>query len=170
MTQGCRLLPPPPALPARSNFLGGLIDSKSYGHKSNLGYKGYKGSIFEGGHRVPLIVRYDKYAQIKGCVINDLTSIADIYSSIQYWARIPATKAHLETSFSFAGRLASCGKVGPPPRESLFIFSKPFQEEAVRRGREMKLVGRSFGGRGSFELYNISVDMAEVNSTYCLLY
>ncbi len=37
---------------------GGLPNSKKYGHDSNGPWRGYKGSAYEGGHRVPLMMRW----------------------------------------------------------------------------------------------------------------
>ena len=63
--------------------LGNVTGGAEFGHKSNGGLKGVKGSLNEGGHRIPMIMRYDRALQsgetrknivrVRNCVTNDLS-------------------------------------------------------------------------------------------------
>jgi arylsulfatase A-like enzyme len=56
-------------------------DSSEYGHDSHGPLRGYKGSVYEGGHRVPLIFRWDGNFPA-GETRSKLVSITDIYKTL----------------------------------------------------------------------------------------
>ena len=56
-------------------------DIEKWGHRSNLHYRGQKADIFEGGHRVPLIVSWPGQVS-PGTENGHLTSLTDIYATI----------------------------------------------------------------------------------------
>lgn len=52
------------------------------GHDPSGGYRGHKADIYEGGHRVPLIVRWPGYIE-EGRKTNALTCLTDVYSTLE---------------------------------------------------------------------------------------
>jgi len=54
---------------------------RSYGHKSCGDLRGYKADIFEGGHRVPFVVRWPGVVK-PGSTSNSLSGLIDLYSTI----------------------------------------------------------------------------------------
>ena len=55
---------------------------KEKGHDPSAGYRGHKADIFEGGHRVPLIVRWQGHIQPKSKT-NALACLTDVYSTLE---------------------------------------------------------------------------------------
>ncbi len=55
-------------------------DGKDYGHKSCGDLRGHKGSLYEGGHRVPFIVRWPAMVN-PNTTNNELVSIMDLYAT-----------------------------------------------------------------------------------------
>src|SRR5690606_28165062 len=63
-------------------------DGKGYGHKSCGDLRGHKSSLYEGGHRVPFIVRWP--AVVKPNTVNQgLVSIMDIYATAAEILELP---------------------------------------------------------------------------------
>lgn len=79
-----------------------IPDLISKGHLPNSAWKGHKADIFEGGHRVPFLVRWP--AQVKAKTISDtLVSTVDFFKTV---AEITKSTEHItpniaEDSFSF---------------------------------------------------------------------
>ena len=58
-----------------------LDDIAKWGHRANMDYRGQKADIFEGGHRVPLIVAWP--GQVKADTQSDhLTTLTDLYATL----------------------------------------------------------------------------------------
>lgn len=55
---------------------------KKKGHDPSAGYRGHKADIFEGGHRVPLIIRWKGHIQ-EGTKTNALACLTDVYSTVE---------------------------------------------------------------------------------------
>ncbi len=134
------------------------------GHKPSGPYRGHKGDIWEGGHRVPLIARWP--GRVAANVTNpQLVCLTDAFATVAelVGANLPAAAA--EDSFSFLPMM-----LGTPPksprRTALVSHSNP-GEFAYREG-PWKLVFRHRGtlkdSRGKPtvpELYNLETDVAE---------
>ena len=72
---------------------------EKFGHAPSGGYRGHKADIFEGGHRVPLVVRWP--SKIKGGQkTNALTCLTDIYSTLQELTGQPREDDGGEDSYS----------------------------------------------------------------------
>ncbi len=94
----------------RPTFNGGT-DSKFF--ESNGPFRGLKCSLYEGGVRVPWIVRWPKAASA-GRVTNHVVSFPDIWPTL---AELASTKAPAETEGeSFARALLAKGDETVPPR------------------------------------------------------
>ena len=72
---------------------------EKFGHDPSGGYRGYKSDIFEGGHRVPLVVRWP--GKIKaGQKTSALTCLTDVYATLQELTGQPKEDQAGEDSFS----------------------------------------------------------------------
>lgn len=72
---------------------------KEHGHDPSGGYRGHKADIYEGGHRVPFIVRWP--AGIKGGQqTNALTCLTDFYATMRDLTGQPTEDVGGEDSFS----------------------------------------------------------------------
>jgi arylsulfatase A-like enzyme len=56
-------------------------DMKAQGHPSSGPLRGYKGTVYEGGHRVPFIVRWPSVVA-PGCVSSQLVHQADVMATV----------------------------------------------------------------------------------------
>ena len=91
---------------------------KEFGHDPSAGFRGHKADIYEGGHRVPLIVRWP--AGIKGGQkSNSLACLTDLYATLREIAGQPVEDLGGEDSFSLVP--AFNGK--PTQRTSLVSHS-----------------------------------------------
>lgn len=134
------------------------------GHMPSGPYRGHKGDIWEGGHRVPLVVRWP--GRVPGGGNSDqLVSLTDIYATCAdlLGATLPDNGA--EDSVSFLSKLI--GDIRKPLRSSLVSHSN--HGEFAWRDGDWKLVfrnavpnrDRSRGKPTIAELYNLKDDIAE---------
>ena len=78
---------PGDTFPPGSKKRNGNIFGKTFGHKSCGPWRGYKSQIWEGGHRVPLIVRWPKKVAPASvsrelvCLTDVIATLADILDS-----------------------------------------------------------------------------------------
>ena len=136
------------------------------GHMPSGQFRGHKGDVWEGGHRVPLLVRWPGRVQ-PGSTSNQLVSLTDILATslAAIGAELPPDGAEDSVSFldSALGQAASAG------RESLVSHSN--HGEFAYRDGPWKLVFRnqlpsldeSRGQPTVTELYNLSADEGETN-------
>jgi arylsulfatase A-like enzyme len=137
------------------------------GHRPSGPYRGHKGDIWEGGHRVPLVVRWPAGGVGAGStsdhpvVLNDLyATVADILDE-----QLPPDAA--EDSFSFLPALTGSD---PPPRPAGIVSHSRDGEFAYREG-DWKLVLRkpvaklnaSRGRPAVAELYHLGRDEGETS-------
>jgi arylsulfatase A len=148
----------------QSDYLGSEDFTKA-GHRVNGPLRGYKGSIYEGGHRVPLIMRWPKGIRGSNRVADDLVGLVDLPATIAALCQVPGFKISNEDSISFERIL----KGGRGPRRTLVNHSAPGQF-AMRDG-QWKLVRPESPAelRDSYwkaeadvvELYDLNADSAE---------
>lgn len=130
-------------------------DGKDYGHKSCGDLKGHKASLYEGGHRVPFIVRWPgKVAP--NTVNNGLVSIMDIYATT---AEILELTSPAGDGISFLPLLTDKDAVSARKFMVHHTYSGDF---ALRYGK-WKFIPKRSGkdGTWSYELYDISEDVYE---------
>jgi arylsulfatase A-like enzyme len=137
------------------------------GHMPSGPYRGHKGDIWEGGHRVPLVVRWP--GRIAAHSQSDqLVSLTDIFATslAVIGAELPHDGA--EDSISFLA--AALGEEGADGRTALVSHSN--HGEFAYRDGPWKLVFRNSGssleesrGKSTLpELYNLAEDIAESNN------
>lgn len=134
------------------------------GHQPSGPYRGHKGDIWEGGHRVPLVARWPGRVAA-GTSSPQLACLTDLFATLAEVTGQPLPAAGMEDSFSFLPALLGKPAVSPL-RTSLVNHSNP-GEFAYREG-PWKLVFRNQGplaqSRGKptvAELYNLEEDVAE---------
>jgi arylsulfatase A-like enzyme len=146
----------------------GLQDLLDAGHYPSGPYRGYKSEIYEGGHRVPLIVRWPGKVE-SGKSSTRLTSIDDIFATcaevVDGNSTLPFDAA--EDSFSFLGTLLQ--REDKIARTNIISHSRD-GEFAYRNGPwklVFKLPGKdldsSRGKLALIELYNLDEDVSENN-------
>ena len=134
------------------------------GHMPSGEYRGHKGDIWEGGHRVPLLVRWPGRVQ-PGTASTQLVSLTDLFATLMEVIGEPLPEAAAEDSVSFLQ--AALGGESSAARTSLVSHSN-HGEFAFRDG-PWKLVFRnasasldeSRGKATIAELYNLDLDRAE---------
>ena len=137
-------------------------DTKRFGHRSSGSLRGIKGSVWEGGHRVPFIAHWP--SRIKAGSRSDHTiAFADALATFANAAgrgELPEDMA--EDSVSFLPVLLHPGRKHPPRPPIL-------HESKVIRDGDWKLIDTR-GGRGfdadrkvkyGTELYNLKDDLSE---------
>ncbi len=153
------------------------------GHDPSAGYRGFKSDLYEGGHRVPFIVRWPGVVPA-GTVSDALIGQVDLFATAAelVGARIPDTAA--EDSVSLLPVLRGEGGRTPVPRTTLVNHSAEGRF-AIREGRWKLLLWPGSGGWSSptpapsqwlkteatdlatlprFQLYDLAADPAEKTS------
>src|SRR5690606_22885109 len=114
----------------------------SRGHDANAGLRGDKGTIYEGGHRVPLILRWPQTAapstQIPGTRIDALVGVQDLYATLAELLELPLAADQGRDSVSFLPLLLG----GALSRDSM-VFEADAPEDDAPDGIE----GRHFAYR-----------------------
>lgn len=134
------------------------------GHKPSGPYRGHKGDIWEGGHRVPLIVRWpgrvapNTQSSQLVCLTDTFATVADIISS-----ELPAKAA--EDSISFLPALV--GKPATSQGRTTLVNHSNHGEFAYRDGpwklvfRNRDALQKARGKPTIAELYNLETEIAE---------
>ena len=150
---------------------GGLIDSESIGHSTSGPLRGHKAQIYEGGHRVPFMMRWDGVFP-KGVTRNQLIGLNDVYATLCDIAGITVPSGQAVDSISFYDYILhgrekeeeeKKKKKKNASRDSLGIWlrTKPNGlEESFRQGN-MKLIRRN--KPPYLELYDLDADLFETN-------
>lgn len=150
-------------------------DIKKYGHAANLHYRGQKADIHEGGHRVPLLVRWP--AKVKGgAVVDHTVCLTDFYSTIADIVGHELKKDEAEDSFTLMPVLKNSKyKTAVRPATVHHSLSGMF---AIRQGDWKLILGRGSGGftaprkvkpkagEPKGQLYHLGKDPTEQNNVY----
>ena len=138
-----------------------LVDA---GHLPSGPYRGHKGDIWEGGHRVPFIVRWPGQVEMNHSS-DQLLCLNDIMATCADLLDVQVPESAAEDSFSFLSALQRDSAA--PRRTNLVSHSNP-GEFAYREGPwklVFKMSNRSLEqsrGRPTIvELYNLDVDPSE---------
>jgi arylsulfatase A-like enzyme len=145
----------------------GAAELEKMGHFPSGPLRGYKADAWEGGHRVPFLVRWPGVVK-PGSVCNQLVQHADLLATCAEIVRanLPATAG--EDSVSLLPLLAGGDK---PVRESAVNCSAGGLL-AIRHGPWKLIFGPGSGGWGQGrdsqlgQLYNLADDLAETKNLY----
>ena len=144
-----------------------LYEERRQGHLVSGGLRGDKGTIYEGGHRVPLIMRWPNgFASLPaGTRINDLVGIQDLYATLADVLEVPLSDDEALDSISFAHLLN--GETG------VNRTNMAHEADAPEDGAADGIVGRHFAYRAgkwklvmnssnqAVGLYDLSADLGE---------
>ncbi len=144
---------------------------EAQGHFSSLNYRGYKADIYEGGHRIPLIMKWADHFE-EGGVISETNCLTDFIATMADLLKIKLPDNAAEDSFSLMPLLT---KEGEFKREST-IHHSVNGNFAYRKG-DWKLImapgsggwsfpkpGQEPEGTPEFQLYNLKDDIAETKN------
>jgi arylsulfatase A len=148
----------------QSDYLG-FEEFEKAGHKVNGPLRSYKGSIYEGGHRIPLVMRWPNGISGIDRVVNDLVGLVDLPATIAELVGERSFQRATQDSISFAGILR-----GGRGRRRTLVNHSAAGQFAIRDGR-WKLVRPEapVQPEGSYwtpeakapELYDLKADIAE---------
>jgi arylsulfatase A-like enzyme len=142
------------------------------GHRSNAGLRGTKADIWEGGHRVPLIVRWP--ARVKPAVSGALVELNDIYATVAEITGRKLARDMAEDSFSFLPELTGAAATGP--RRTFAVHHAISGLFALREGPWKYIPARGSGGfsqprtvkakpgEPTTQLYRLDRDLAETRN------
>jgi arylsulfatase A-like enzyme len=139
-----------------SNYTG-WDELVAHGHQPSGPYRGWKGQIWEGGHRVPLIVRWPgKVAP--GTQSNQLICLNDVMATCA--AIVGETLPDNAAEDSVNMLPAFAGRSERPLREAL-VHHDVRGGFAIRQGPWKLVIGAEKEGDPKLELYNLDADIAE---------
>jgi len=153
----------------RDNFV------KQFNHHAAGEFRGMKGDAFEGGHRVPLIVRYPKKVKA-GSVSNVTTSLANFMATCSELVGEKSDKFKTGDSYSVLPNLESTISKSAEQHPIVVISSKGLF--AIRKGPWKLITGLGSGGftdpsevkpkpgQAVGQLYNLEEDIHEDNNLY----
>ncbi len=142
---------------------GGLLGkSANVGHHISGPMRGKKGDILEGGHRVPLIMRYDNHFSAN-LMREELVGLNDIYATICELLGLEIPRRSAQDSISFADYVdPSFNDDSSRTRRThlaTWVHSNNrVSEEALRHGN-MKLIHNKL--TSSTQLYDLENDISE---------
>ncbi len=142
---------------------------RSFDHDPSRGFRGHKADIFEGGHRVPMIVRWPGHIDA-GRETNALACLTDIYATLRTITDQPRESIGGEDSYSLDGVFA-----GDATSQRMTLVSHSIEGAfAIRRGTWKLCLAAGSGGWSypkekqaanqglpSMQLYDLSADPAE---------
>jgi arylsulfatase A len=136
------------------------------GHMPSGPYRGHKGDVWEGGHRVPLVIRWPDRIAANGSR-DQMICLTDVYATCAELLGVELPKDGAEDSISFLA--AALGKSSTARRTTVVNHSN--HGEFAYRDGSWKLVFKMSGrnkeaSRGKptiAELYNLESDIAEAN-------
>jgi arylsulfatase A len=155
----------------------GSYNRYTYGHKSCGDLRGFKGGIWEGGHRVPMLVRWPGRVE-RGSVSNQLVGLQDFMATAADVVNVDIPDNAAEDAISFLPALKQVSDTGAARQD--LIHHSSFGVFSIRSG-DWKLIvdcdnsgdgGRSVdGNRGTRpnpdmrgQLYNLADDPFEVHN------
>lgn len=149
-------------------------DTQQYGHNSNWGARGQKGDVWDGGHHVPMIVRWPEVIR-RPAVCRQTVGLIDLFATLADINGQPLRPDEAEDSFSFKSILY--GRTDTPTRDHLLYFSGS-HSLAIKKG-DWKYIDR-LGSAGftapdrvkpvangpRAQLYNLSNDPLEQDNLW----
>ena len=122
---------------------GGIAEARRHGHDASGGFRGAKADLYEGGHRVPFIVRWPGVAPA-GTISRRLIATTDVFATLAEITDAPLPDGAGEDSFSFAGALRDPERAAP--REAGLVMHSVSGAFAIRQDRFKLLLAPGSGG------------------------
>lgn len=142
---------------------------RGYGHQSNAALRGTKADIFEGGHRVPFVVRWPGQAAA-GTTSDALVVLTDLYATVAEIAGTEAQGTSGQDSHSLVPVLQGSGGSGRTSAvhhsaRGMFAIRKGDWKLVAGRGSGGFTVPREIDGSGG-QLYDLAADPQETENLY----
>ena len=134
---------------------------KEFGHDSRGGLRGGKRSVYEGGHRVPFLLRWPRGIQDPGRVCDRLTGQVDLMATVASLIGFAMPTDAAEDSVSFAEVLRD-GDAGPRTEPLIVHGNGGGQSRYAVIDGDHKLIAAK--DRVAIELYDLSDDLAETQN------
>lgn len=153
----------------RQNFV------EQFNHKAAGAYRGMKGDAFEGGHRIPFIVKWPEKVK-PGTVSDATTTLANLMATCADIVNDKEPNFITEDSYSILPVLL--GKTRQVPQQTAVVHSSSIGYYAIRKGDWKLILGLGSGGfteprkveptvgKPEGQLYNLATDIAETNDVY----
>jgi len=126
------------------------------GHKSSLDFRGFKGDIWEGGHRVPFVARWPEKIKHKG-VSHELVSLVDLLATFAALAGESLPDNAGEDSWNILP--AFFGNPEGTPLHEALVFQDRNGRLAIRKGKWKFIAPNDMTPQG--ELYDLENDPGE---------
>jgi len=148
-------------------YQDGAIED-AHGHKCNGALRGYKGSLWEGGHREPFIARWPGHIKV-GTTSDELVGLVDMMATFAAVAGVKMPKNGGPDSFNVLPALLG----GKSPRDHLVVQMNGIERQAIRVGAWKYIPGKpgarakaagSYGTSPNIQLYDLAKDLAEENN------
>ena len=155
--------------------LGGVDSSQETGHNSNGILRSSKGSIYEGGHRVPFTLRWDNGHVPKGQVRSShFVGLNDVYATICDFVNITLPRDD-DTKYDYGYDSQSFASYVLDEKETeqlrktlgMWRYSGPgngLKSHAIRDGNMKLIVHQYEKSDDILELYDLSTDISEQNN------
>jgi arylsulfatase A len=133
-------------------------NSRANGRDSNGPLRGVKRDVWEGGTRVPFIVRWPGQVAAPGTVSSELVWQGDIFATVAAYlgAELPADVAPDGESFLNVLR----GRSKPPQRRDSIVVASEYDHRAVITTDGWKLVDSTGGGGNNLSYDSANADIA----------
>ena len=149
---------------------------EKYGHRAAGSFRGMKADAWEGGHRVPFIVKWPGYVKA-GSVSNALTVLTNLMATTADITGIDPGKLTCEDSYSILPVLL--GKSKEVPNQKAIVQHSSRGHFAIRAGEWKLIQGKGSGGFSTTlreealmdedgQLYNMNDDPSETNNLYTI--
>lgn len=150
-------------------------DIERFDHRANLHLRGQKADIWEGGHRVPFVIRWPGYVPA-GSTSDETTTHTDFLATLAELVGISLPDAAGEDSFSMLP--VWLGKTSVGPIRNTTIHHSLDGMFAIRKGDWKLIEGRGSGGFTQpariepgpddpiGQLYNLADDPSETENLY----
>ena len=134
-----------------------ICDFGNPDHDNNGPFRGYKASIYEGGHRVPFIVKWPGQVQ-PGSVSDQLVLAQDWVATMHEIAGIPMEEDQAMDCTSLLPLLEGRQPAGEPLHPFVLYQEGYAYKGAIREGSLVLVVDRD---NEATELYDLSTDLAQ---------
>ena len=148
------------------------VDTEKYGHDSRGGLRGMKGGAWEGGHRMPFLVKWPGHIKA-GSVTDHTVSFTDVFATLADITETPIPDGQAPDSVSFLPVLE--GKETEP--RAPIVLQAGRKHFMVHSGDWKLITGPESGGFSKIDrkaakqlppvqLYNLKDDLGETENLY----
>ena len=146
-------------------------DIEKYNHKANYVFSGMKSDLWEGGHRLPFIIRWPEKVKA-GSQSKQMVSFVDLFATFAEIINNENPYNTAEDSYSFYSVLT--GEKQKTPLRTDFIMHSDNGEFAIRKDNWKYIDCKGSGGWSSpgnengppGQLYNLDNDISETKNLY----